>query len=61
MQTGTVFMATDRLGRVYKYRLEDIQPQDVSREFRLQNLTTDTETEVEAEWFRQRKIDIIAK
>ena len=59
MKTGTIFTATDKLKTTYKYRLDDIQPNDTSCEFKLWNLTNNTLTEVEAEWFRQRKINII--
>lgn len=56
---GNIFDATDKLGRTYKYRYEGI---DKSREdgfyIHLHNLTNDTDTFVEKEWFKQRKIVI---
>lgn len=55
---GTEFTAEDKLGQKYRYRVMGYNPHDLSREFKLRNLTTDTMTEVEKEWFHQRKITI---
>lgn len=55
---GTEFMAEDKLGHKYRYRAMGYNPHDHSREFKLRNLDSDTMTEVEKEWFHQRKITI---
>ena len=55
---GTEFTAEDKLGKRYRYRATGYDPQDISREFKLHNLTTDTFTGVEKEWFHQRKITL---
>jgi len=59
IKVGTLFIAKDKLGNQYTYRLDSIKPFDTSRKFILANLTNDTETRVEAEWFRQRQIKVI--
>lgn len=55
---GTEFTAEDKLGHKYRYRAMGYNPHDHSREFKLRNLDSDTMTEVEKEWFNQRKITI---
>lgn len=54
--TGTVFKAQDEF-RTLQYKMIGV---DLSRDgyIRLQNLDDGTETIVEPEWFRQRKIVI---
>lgn len=59
MKIGTIFKATDKLGRTYKYQLERLNPNNSMREYILNNLTDSTITEVENEWFNQRKIIIL--
>lgn len=56
--TGTEFTATDKLGKVYRYRMigAEVTCDGLTR---LLNLDTNTLTYVEPEWFRQRKIKII--
>lgn len=56
---GTEFTAKDKLGRVFRYKALGYNPHDLSREFKLRNLDDGTMTEVEREWFNQRKIEII--
>lgn len=58
MTIGTIFEATDRLGRTYKYQLDSINPSCKMREYVLNNLTLDCITEVELGWFNQRKISV---
>lgn len=58
MKIGTIFEATNKLGITYKYQLEDINPSCKMREYVLNNLTLDCVTEVELEWFNQRKISV---
>lgn len=56
---GNIFKATDKSGKSYKYRYEGIDPtQENGYCIHLHNLDSDTETYVEKEWFRQRKIVI---
>ena len=55
---GTEFTAKDKLGQEYHYRAVGFNSNDTSREFKLLNLTNGTLTEVEEEWFHQRKIII---
>ncbi len=61
LHTGVEFIATDKLKRTYLYRFVGIQPGEPSgcRYIKLWNLTNNHETEVEIEWFRQRKIVIV--
>jgi len=56
--TGTEFIATDKSGRTYRYRMIGAE---VTRDglTRLLNLYTYSTTYVEPEWFRQRKIKVI--
>ena len=53
MTKGTVFMATDKLGRTFKYiykgKIDDVL-------IRLINVNWNEETVVESEWFNQRTI-----
>lgn len=58
--TGTEFTATDKLGKVYRYRMIGAE---VTHDglIRLLNLDTDTLTYVEPGWFRQRKIKVCQK
>lgn len=56
MGIGAKFEATDKLGRTYTYELNKIDPDNKSREYILTNLTLNCITEVEQEWFNQRKI-----
>lgn len=58
MKIGTIFEATDKLGRTYKYQLDSINPSCKMREYVLNNLTLDCVTEVELRWFNQRKISV---
>lgn len=53
---GTTFEATDKLGNSYQYRYEGIEKTENGYDIHLHNLTSDTETYVEKEWFKQRKI-----
>lgn len=57
LKEGTVFEAVDRLGNSFLYRFERVDRTDgPDRAYKLRNLTTNEETEVEAAWFGQRKI-----
>ena len=57
LQEGTVFEAVDKLGNRFLYRFERVDRTDgPDRAYKLWNLTTNEETEVEAAWFGQRKI-----
>lgn len=57
LQEGTVFEAVDKLGNRFLYRFERLDRTDgPDRAYKLWNLTTNEETEVEAAWFGQRKI-----
>jgi len=59
-KTGDCFQATDKLGKTFTYMFAGIAPDDSGREIVLQNLDLDKEIQVEAEWYRQRKIkDVI--
>lgn len=58
MEIGTKFEATDKLGKTYTYQLNKVDPANKSREYILTNLTLNCITEVELEWFNQRKIVI---
>ena len=59
MTIGTIFKATDKLGRTFKYQLEKLDSNNPMREYILNNLTDGSITEVEKEWFNQRKIIIL--
>lgn len=56
---GARFQAEDKLGRKYKYRYEGTEKTSNGYDIHLHNLTNGTETYVEKEWFRQRKIKIM--
>lgn len=57
MIIGTIFEATDKLKRTFKYQLNEINSNCKMREYILLNLTNNTIIEVEKEWFNQRKIN----
>lgn len=58
---GTIFDAEDRHRQRSRYRFERWDPSSgTHRAFKLWNLTTGTPTEVEAEWFANRKITVIS-
>lgn len=59
MTIGTIFKATDKLGRTFKYQLEKLDSNNPMMEYILNNLTDGSITEVEKEWFNQRKIIIL--
>ena len=59
MTIGTIFKATDKLGRTFKYQLEKLDSNNPMREYILNNLTDGSITEVEKEWFNQRIIIIL--
>lgn len=56
---GVRFTAEDKLGRKYEYRYEGTEKTSNGYDIHLHNLTNDTETYVENEWFRQRIIKIL--
>lgn len=56
---GVRFNAKDKLGNEYQYRYEGIENTQNGYNIHLHNLTNGTETYVEKEWFRQRKISIL--
>lgn len=56
---GARFSAEDKLGKKYQYRYEGTEKTENGYDIRLHNLTDGTETNVEKEWFRQRKIKIM--
>ncbi|MBD5504558.1 MAG: hypothetical protein HDR09_12750 [Lachnospiraceae bacterium] len=56
---GVRFRAEDKLGNKYEYRYEGIEKTSNGCDIHLHNLTNDTKTYVEKEWFRQRKIIIL--
>lgn len=58
IQTGQSFVARDKLGREYVYRLQGIDPgpESAGRYIVLENLTTREETRVEHDWMLQRDI-----
>lgn len=56
---GVRFSAEDKLRRTYEYRFEGIENTENGCGIHLHNLTNGTETYVEKEWFRQRKISIL--
>lgn len=58
--TGTEFIATDKSGRTYRYRMVGAE---VTRDglTRLLNLDTCSTTYVEPAWFRERKIKVLQK
>lgn len=55
---GIVFEAEDKNGNRYKYRFEGCEKTENGYGIHLHNLSDDTETYIEKEWFRQRKIEI---
>lgn len=52
------FSAEDKQGNKYSYRYEGIEKTENGYNIHLHNLNTDTDTFVEKEWFKQRKISI---
>jgi hypothetical protein len=56
MQIGTKFTAIDKLGSKYDYELIALDSSNPMREYILNNETNGILTEVEQEWFNQRKI-----
>lgn len=56
---GARLSAEDKLKNKYQYRYEGIEKTDNGYDIHLHNLTNGTETYVEKEWFRQRKIKIM--
>lgn len=56
---GVRLHAEDKLGNKYEYRYEGAEKTINGYNIHLHNLTNDTETYVEKEWFRQRKIIIL--
>ena len=61
IQSGTIFTATDKLGRKYRYMclgidLNDVQHGTGCQYIVLKNLDTHNEVCVEAQWFRERTI-----
>lgn len=55
---GVRFEAEDKQGNKYEYRYEGIEKTENGYNIHLHNITNDTETFVEKEWFHQRKIKI---
>lgn len=56
---GTRFSAEDKQGNKYQYRYNGTGKTANGYDIHLHNLTDGTETYVEKEWFRQRKIKIM--
>ncbi len=56
MKAGQLFTAKDNLGRIFTYRYEGESPQLNGYNIKLRNLSDNTDTFVEPEWFTQRKI-----
>ena len=56
---GVRFNAEDKQGNKYEYRYEGNEKTSNGYDIHLHNLENDTETYVEKEWFRQRKIIIL--
>ena len=56
---GVEFRAKDKLGNEYQYRYEGIENTQNNCNIHLHNLTNNTETHVEKEWFKQRSISIL--
>lgn len=61
LTTNTIFMATDKLGRIYIYKFIGIKTysQTGCDYIHMLNLTNNTYTDVEAQWFAERKIRLI--
>ena len=55
-----LFKATDKLGKTFTYRFIGIFPSQTGFDYiHLWNETWNEETDVELEWFNQRKIELI--
>lgn len=63
LRTGVEFIATDTLKREYRYRFVGIATPETygGRYIKLWNMSWGEETEVEIEWFAQRKIKIVSE
>lgn len=61
MKRDAIFVATDKLGRKYKYRFVGKAKVNNGYDIQVFNMTTCSTSFVEEEWFNQRKIELVAE